>query len=211
MSTAGRLHRVLGRAFRRLPGDRRGAAATEFGLVIIPFSMLMMGGLELAHEAYLRSVLSGAVQDVARRAAVQSPSFTATGSTLEERVAASIRARVDPVAPGATYLVEPENFFDFSGIGKPEKLVNDRNGNGRYDSGDCFQDLNSNNSYDTDAGRAGIGGANDVVFYRVTVTMNRLFPVTGLFGWSNRFSMVTETAVRNQPYATQTVPPTVCV
>src|SRR5690606_34947836 len=94
----------------------------------------------------------------------------------------------------------------------PEKLMTDINRNGRYDEadGDCFADLNENGEYDVDTGRAGIGGANDVVFYQATLTMPRLVPLHGFLGVPPTYHLSAETAVRNQPYAVQATPPVVC-
>lgn len=200
------------RFFRRLGRDRRGATIVEFALVAMPLCVLVMGGLDLGHQSYIRATMQGALTDAARRAAVQDPQFNASGSTTEERVRNTIEAQLDKIAPGANYTISQANFYDFSGIGNPEKLMNDVNGNGQYDAadGDCFADLNENGEFDTDAGREGIGGANDVVFYTAEITMPRLLPVAGLIGFSPNYEMSVSTAIRNQPYGTQKTPPVVC-
>lgn len=192
--------------------DQRGVSAVEFALLAVPFFTILMGGSDLAHSAYVKSQLQGALSDSARLASVQDPGFTAAGTSLEERIENTVKAQVDPVAPRATYTIEISNFYDFSGIGNPEKLMTDVNANGSYDAADndCFEDLNENGSYDTDTGRAGVGGANDVVFYRATLTMPRLFPVAGWLGLSNTTSLEASSAVRNQPYADQALPPVLC-
>jgi hypothetical protein len=104
------------------------------------------------------------------------------------------------------------NYYDFSGIGNPEKLMTDVNGNGQYDAadGDCFSDLNENGKYDTDTGRDGLGGANDVVFYQARIVMPRLLPVAQMLGFPANYDMTVSTAVRNQPYGTQKTPPVLC-
>ena len=197
---------------KRLAREERGATLGEFAMVALPLSMLIMGGLDLGHQSYIRATMQGALTDAARRAAVQDPQFTASGSTTEERVRNTIRAQVGKIAPGAEIDIAQSNFFDFSGIGNPEKLLRDVNGNGQYDAGDgdCFEDLNEDGQYDTDAGREGIGGANDVVFYTAEITMPRLLPVAGLIGFSPNYEMTVSTAIRNQPYGVQRTPPVVC-
>ncbi len=192
--------------------DDQGVAATEFGLIAIPLIVLLMGGLDLGHQAYTQSLLAGSLNDAARRASVEDPTFTASGSTLEERIENTLRLQVDRVAPKAKYDVSIQNYFDFAGIGKPEKLLTDVNGDGLFDEddGDCFEDLNENGEYDLDTGRTGVGGSDDVVFYEVRVTVPRLFPMAGLIGLDENMTAYAEAAVRNQPYATQAVVPTVC-
>jgi Flp pilus assembly protein TadG len=197
---------------RDLVRDRRGVTAVEFGLIALPLSGLLMGGIDLGHQAYIRSVMQGALADAARRASVQDPQFTASGATTEERVTNTIKNQLQAITPGATITVTESNFYDFSGIGNPEKLMTDVNGNGQYDAsdGDCFSDLNENGKYDTDTGRDGVGGANDVVFYQANIVMPRLLPVAKLLGFSPNYEMSVATAVRNQPYGTQKTPPVVC-
>ena len=49
-----------------------------------------------------------------------------------------------------------KNYYEFSGVGKPEKLTTDHNSNGQYDEddGDCWEDVNDNENYDLSAGRS---------------------------------------------------------
>lgn len=197
---------------RRLYRDGRGVTAVEFSLISLPLSMMLMGGFDLGHQAYIRAVMQGALTDAARRASVQDPQFNAGGATAREQVTNTIKDQLKAITPGAAITVTESNFYDFSGIGNPEKLMTDINGNGAYDAadGDCFSDLNENGKYDTDTGRDGIGGANDVAFYQANIEMPRLLPVAKLLGFSPNYEMSVATAVRNQPYGTQKTPPVVC-
>ena len=197
---------------RVLKRDTRGVSTVEFALISIPFFVILLGGSDLSHHAYVRSQLQGALADSARRASVEDPAFAAAGTTLEERIENTVKERVDPIAPGAEYTITISNFYDFSGIGNPEKLLTDNNGDGVYDAADddCFEDLNGNDQYDLDTGRSGVGGANDVVFYHALVTMPRLFPVSKLLGGSGTITLDASSAVRNQPYADQALPPVLC-
>jgi Flp pilus assembly protein TadG len=197
---------------RRLRADRRGVTVVEFGILAMPLSMLLMGGIDLGHQAYIRAVMQGALTDAARRASVQNPDMAASGATTEEQVTNSIKDQLAAITPGATITVTESNFFDFSGIGNPEKLMTDVNGNGEYDAADddCFSDLNENGKYDSDTGRNGVGGANDVAFYQANIDMPRLLPVAKLLGFPANYQMSVATAIRNQPYGTQKTPPVVC-
>jgi Flp pilus assembly protein TadG len=197
---------------RRLRHDERGVTIVEFGIIALPLCVLLMGGFDLGHQAYIKSVMQGALTDAARRASVEDPQFASEGSTTEERVANSIKSQLRAITPGAAITVTESNFYDFSGIGNPEKLMTDVNGNGAYDAedNDCFSDLNENGKYDTDTGRDGVGGANDVAFYQAHIVMPRLLPVAKLIGFSPNYDMTVATAIRNQPYGTQKTPPVVC-
>lgn len=200
------------RSIAPLARDARGATLTEFGFVLVPLCVALMGALDVGYEAYVRSVLQGVLNDVSRTAAVEDPIFEAEGDTIEERIEAAIEERVNRIARNATYDIEATNFYDFSGVGDAEKLTTDQNGNGEYDEADedCFEDFNENGEYDTDGGDEGVGGADDVANYEVTLTMPRLLPMAGLIGMSPNYNIVARAAVRNQPYADQDVPPTVC-
>lgn len=195
----------------RLGVDESGAALVEFALILTPMLVLLLGGVDVGYQAYLRSVLQGALYDVARSGSMETLSFDCDGDTVEERIGCALRERSDVVARGATYEIEMSNFYDFSTVGRSERLVTDYNGNGRYDAGDCFVDLNQNGAFNLNAGRVGVGGADDVVFYRVTLTMPRLLPMPELLPFPPNYEIVAETAIRNQPYARQSTPPTICV
>ncbi|WP_435200435.1 TadE/TadG family type IV pilus assembly protein [Qipengyuania sp. 902] len=196
----------------RLSRDETGATAVEFALLLTPFLVMLIGAMDLGHQFYMRGVAQGALDDVSRRASVEEPNFIASGSTLEERVENTLKLQINNVAPKATYTITQKNFFDFNGIGNPERLVTDVNGNGQFDNADadCWEDLNENGTYDLDSGRVGVGGANDVTFYSVRVQHPRLFPTPELIGFSDTIDFTVETAVRNQPYANQSTPPVLC-
>lgn len=198
------------RGLHHLAGDTRGATLVEFAFILVPLSVLLLGGLDLGYQSYVRSVLQGSLNDVARAGSMEAPELTCTEGTVEQRIRCSIETKVNSIARNATYDIEMTNYFEFSGVGRSEKLVTDHDSNGVYDEGDCWEDLNENGQYDTDAGRDGVGRADDVVFYDVTVTMPRLLPVGGLLGLPNEYTIAAQTAIRNQPYARQGVPPTVC-
>jgi len=203
--------RSLRAGFARMAGDESGAALTEFALILTPMLVLLIGGIDVGYQAYLRSVLQGALYDVARSGSMEAPTLACDGETVEERIGCALRKRSDIIARGATYEIEISNFYDFSTVGRSERLETDYNRNGSYDTGDCFVDLNLSGDFDLDAGRVGVGGADDVVFYQVTLTMPRLLPVPELLPFAPNYELSAETAIRNQPYARQATPPTICV
>jgi Flp pilus assembly protein TadG len=49
------------RSFRRLIRDRRGISAVEFAILSPVMMMMLMGFFDLAQQAYIRSVLQGAM------------------------------------------------------------------------------------------------------------------------------------------------------
>ncbi|MDA9918541.1 pilus assembly protein [Erythrobacter sp.] len=196
---------------QQLRKDSRAMAATEFGLIAFPFSVLLLGAFDLGYQNFLRVQMQGVLNDVARTATVQNPDFTATTGTLEERIDSELKNRINLVARGATYTIEQTNYYEFSGVGRSEKLVRDVNGNGQYDMAeDCWEDLDGDGMFDDVAGRDGVGGADDVVFYEVNVEMPRLLPMASLIGLPTNYDITARAAVRNQPYGDQVVPVVEC-
>ena len=198
---------------RRLRRDQRGATIIEFAIISGPMLLLLMGGLELGYDSYVRSTMQGALNDAARTAAVEFPIINVPGSTVEEQVENLIEEQVHNVAPNARITVTQKSYFDFSSIGDPEKLMTDNNGNGQFDAvdGDCYEDANGNGSYDTDAGKTGNGGADDVVLYTAHVSAPRILPLDGFLpGVGPTIEYSLQTAVRNQPYDQQATAAVIC-
>jgi hypothetical protein len=197
-------------AKRRLAGDEGGAAISEFGLLLLPMCLFLIGSLDMGMEIYYKSLLQGAVNDVARSAIVESPSLTGDSSMqLEDKIKAAIKARVGTLVPNPTWDIKLQSYYDFSGARKPERYT-DTNKNGKYDKGECFIDTKVNGVYDTDSSSNKRGGADDVVFYEVNMKAPRVLPVTKLFGASGDYDLTVKTAVRNQPYSDRAPPNSVC-
>lgn len=197
----------------RLKRDEKGATIVEFAFIVGPMFLLLIGGLELGYNSYVRSTMQGALNDAARTAAVEFPIINVAGNTVEEQVENLIKGTVQHVAPNADVKVTQKSYFDFSTIGDPEKLMTDNNNNGQYDDddGDCFEDANGNGTYDTDAGKTGNGGADDVVLYTASVTAPRILPIHAFLpNLGSEIKYTLETAVRNQPYDQQETASVIC-
>jgi len=180
------------RAFRHLARDERGSPGLEF-ILVLPAALLVMLGLgDLTYQAYLQSVLTGAVQKAGRDGTIQG-SNTAT-------VDQSVKNAVLAVAPKATLVSSRVNYDNYSAVA-PEPYT-DSNHNGVHDTHECFSDVNGNGQWDTDPGSTGQGGASDVTVYKMTMTYQRLFPAW-LVGWSSTETISAATYLKNQPYATQ--------
>ncbi|WP_310531714.1 pilus assembly protein [Novosphingobium sp.] len=180
----------------RLSHDRRGATAVEFALILPVLLMLVLGSFELGLAQYLRSVLEGAMQQAGRNSSLQS------GPASQGQIDAFVRAQVQAVFPGASVEFARSNYSTFSDVSAPEDFT-DSNANGRYDSGECYVDLNDNRRWDSDRSKSGQGGANDVVLYTATVTYTSTLPVAGL-GLSPVQRLTSSTTLRNQPFSSQT-------
>lgn len=193
-----------------LLADKSGVTVVEFALLLVPLCAVILGFMELGYQSYVRSLLQGALNEVARATSVENPRFGDVNLPLETRVENRVRERMSVLTRSGTYRFRLSNYQSFAGVGQPEALVTDVNGNGRYDQGDCWQDANPNRAFDLDAGRSGIGGGDDVVFYEVDLTLPHLLPVERFVGLPNEFMVSARTAVRSQPYAGQRQPEVLC-
>ena len=190
---------------RRVVSDDEGNSAIEFAIVAPVLILFLIGFLDFGHWVFIRSTAAGALEGVARSAGVGGAGVDPTSFQN------AVEAQIKSAAPAATFVWDPRNYYQFSGIGKPEKLITDVNGNGRYDPGDCWQDLNPNGVYDTTPGEAGIGGADDIIYYKMTVTFPPLVSLGGFipFLGANHTSTLT-TIVRRQPFGAQETPAIRC-
>jgi len=186
----------------RLRRDRRGATILEFALVILPFMMILMGVFDFAYRGYVSSIVEGTVNRAARLATVGNK----TATQIDDFVTNELRH----FSPSATITITKKNYYQFSGVGKAEKLTSDSAPIGSWNTGDCYEDLNNNGKWDVVAGRDGLGGSDDVVYYQVDYTFPRVMPTGGLFGWSATQTVSARTIMRNQPYGIQAVPTVKC-
>lgn len=188
---------------RALAADAQGATLVEFGLVAMPLSIIIMGIADMGYQSYLNAVTKGVLDRAARAASVGAMTSTQLDSFVDQEMVAIVSKQ-------ATITKVKKSYYNFSRIGKPEKILTDTAPIGTYNSGDCFEDINNNGTYDTDTGATGLGGADDVVYYQVSVSMPRLFPMAKLLGWPDNQTASASAIIRNQPWTNQTSPPKVC-
>ncbi|HMG47879.1 MAG TPA: TadE family protein [Allosphingosinicella sp.] len=180
-------------SLRALGGDARGATIVEFAIVVPVLAMLLLGTLDLGYRSYVTSIVQGALHEAARMATV--------GGVSTSQIQTHVQNRLHEFSRNATITTTTRSYSDFSGVNVPETITQDTAPVGTYNSGDCFQDANGNGTYDLDRGRGGLGGAEDVVFFEVTMTYPHIVPVGTLLGWSNNVTVRQNTVLRNQPYA----------
>lgn len=189
----------LRRHVARLIGDLRAVTALEFAFVLPPFLFLFMGGSEVCYQVYVQSLLDGAIQKAGRDSSLQG------GAQQTAALDAKVLREVRTVA--ATAVIDSstrKTYSTFSAI-KPEKFT-DANNNNRYDSNECFEDVNGNRAWDADPSRDGQGGANDVTLYTLTIRYPRLFPVAAIMRWDRDAVLTAKTLLKNQPFASQVTP-----
>lgn len=182
---------------RRLRRDDRGVTALEFALAAPLLLLIMAVLIELGLAYYLQTVLVGTINAAGRASSLQNAQTTS--STIDSQVT----ARIHHVIPWATVSFDRNNYSDFTNVGEPEDYT-DTNKNGQYDLGECFNDANANGVWDADMGKSGLGSANDVVVYTVTVSYTPLFGFSSMLGLPSMMHASSSTIMRNQPFATQT-------
>lgn len=188
---------------RKLRQNSSGATLMEFGLVAGPLMMILLGIMDIGYRGYLDTLAKSKLHEIARQAT--------TGGLTEAQIKQAVEDGLDPVLlSDANVDVEVVSYFDFTSVGKPEKITIDNNDDGALDSGDCYLDANGNDTFDVDFGTTGTGGPDDIVNYTVTITSPRLFPLAKLIGGENNITVTNSTALRNQPFGAQNTIPEIC-
>lgn len=183
--------------FRRFCRDDRGTAIMEFALTAPLFLLVLMGLFDYSWQMYAKQVLQGAVSDAARAATLE-------GSAADQTALdTAVREKVQNVYRDANVTFVRKAYESFDDIGDPENFT-DEDGDNSYDTGECFEDVNANASWDSDRGSAGNGGAEDVVLYTVSMNFDRILPVWRMMGQPQYTTLTATTVLRNQPYNTST-------
>lgn len=183
--------------------DQRGATLVEFAIIAMPMFVMMIAMFDLGFREYISIQVQAALDQAARQVTVGT-------TTTVAAIKSSVTTQVQTILPGATVTVVPSSYNSFSSVGKPEPITTDTAPLGSYNAGDCFTDLNGNGTWDSDSGLGGTGGSDDVVYYTATVTYRQILPIKQMLGWSATETVTSTTLMKNQPYASQPDPATVC-
>lgn len=185
------------RMARGLARDKRGTAFMEFALAAPLFLMLTLGGIDYCWQLYGQQVLQGAVNIAARSSTTEG--YINNTAALD----IAVRNKVRTVFKNAQVDFSRRAYESFTEVGKPEPFT-DKNGNNRYDSGECFEDMNGNANWDTDRGNTGNGSSDDVVVYIASMKYDRILPIWRMLGQPQEKTLYATTVLRNQPYSTNT-------
>ena len=185
----------LGGVLQRLRDNSRGVTVIEYALISPVFLTLLMGGMDVAQEAYALSLLNGATQKIARADTIQNANTSTNNATVLQTLA--------PVLPNVTVNSVRQNYNDFADIGRSEKW-NDTNNNGLCDNGETYVDENSDGHFSTDVAESGNGGANDVVVWTVTATYRPMFYAPFVSRIAGTRTLKSVAIKKNQPFAAQT-------
>jgi Flp pilus assembly protein TadG len=176
----------------QLREDRQGVAAIEFAILAIPLFVLIMGGIEFGFMMFSKARLGGALQQAARMATTGN---TETNGPDGEKIDAMVRAKLK-VTGGAIVDVEKNYYDSFDQVRKPEE----KDSAGTIPPY-CWTDINGNQRWDQDPSRVGLGGANDIVNYKVTLKYPVLFPLlTKTATGSSDVILTGQAALQNEPF-----------
>ena len=182
------------RLLRRLRHDARGSYVIEFALLSLPMMTLLAGGVEIGYYAYAKAHVEGALRQVAREAT--------TGTSTAEELDTLLKSKIDLlITPHVT--IEKRSYTAFSDVNQPEPLVSDAEPlGGTPGTGDCYVDINNNDRWDEDRGAGGLGGAEDIIYYGVSVDYPMLFPAFGstLGGTGGKMKVDANAVLKNEPY-----------
>lgn len=187
--------------FRAIGRCVRGAALMEFALVLPLMLMLILGGVELGHTMYVKSILIGKLQKAARDMSLEGAANASTITDIETAVTSGVRQ----VMASADVTYDARSFHDYRDAAHRPEEFGDANHDGVCNNGEAFVDSNGNGQWDADGSREGRGGAKDVVMLTATVTYHR-FGLGRFLASDPNVRLEATTLLRNQPSTTQSQP-----
>lgn len=182
------------RAWRKVAKNDKGSTIVEFGLVAPLVLAIVLGIVEFSGVSFAQTLLEGGAGQASRFGILGS---APDGSSRESTIRGIIRDNAFGVIDANDVRVETLTYGSFGAIGQAEPFL-DANGNGSFDEGEGFQDINGNGTRDEDQGRAGAGGADEVVLYRLTYEWDIMVPIFRPF-FGDQVVLQAATAVRNEP------------
>ena len=188
--------RLLKTFVSKLRRNNDGSAAIEFSFTAPLLIMTIVAIMEFSMILFLNASLEGSLRDAAR---FGSTGYQPAGVNREDVIIQKIQSATLGLVPIDASHVTALAYTDFSEVGQPEPWIDDNPANGSYDVGEAYTDVNGNGQWDADMGTPGLGGACDVVVYRVHTEWRLLL---GLLASTigNPISLDASTAVRNEPY-----------
>ena len=177
---------------RSITRDARGVTSIEFALLALPLFTLIMGSIELGVEMFAKARLEGVMREAARMAVTGDQAANGKdGAKIDAYVTAQA-----PIVKGAKVDILKESYDSFDQVRKTEKKDSDRT-TAPY----CFEDVNANMRWDENPSRSGLGGADDIINYKVTMRYPALFPlVTSVVTGNSMVTLTSQVTLRNEPF-----------
>ncbi|TFI58671.1 pilus assembly protein [Sphingomonas parva] len=181
------------RIFSSLRKNERGVTAVEFSVLALPLFVLIAGSIEFGVNMFAKANLDGTLREAARMSTTGDPAITGQNGEL---IDAFVRKRA-AIVGNATVEIDKKFYDRLDQVGQPEKKLS-----GGAAPPYCWEDVNGNRRWDLDPGRAGTGGAEDIVNYRVNLSYPALFPlITNMVTDKDRLTLSSQISLRNEPFA----------
>lgn len=187
----------------KLKRSERGATLVEFAAVFPIFTVMLLGGFDIAYQQYAQSVLDGEVAKAGRDSALETGSAGATQTAIDTKV----REAVQSVTPNATVNFTRKSFSSYSRVASPGEPFIDGNANGTCDNGESYEDSNRDGDRDAEGSVTGFSGAKDAIVYTATASYPRIFPMATLVGWNSNVTISSATMLKIQPFNSQAAVP----
>ncbi len=177
--------------------DNKGITAVETAFVLPLLLVIVLGGLELGMQSYMRALMDTAMEKAARDLTLPSAADPAIRDQINEKVTQLMKTTI----PQATTSFSLTYVDRFSRVTNPSEDFIDTNGNRICDNGETFMDVNGNGYFDTDATASGWGKAEDVIRYSVTVSYPRLAPLPDALGLGDTVTLTSQKFLRIEPFS----------
>ena len=196
---------IKAKTMKTIVRNQAGVTSIEFAMISLPMFMILMGSLEFGIQMYQKTRAETVLREAARMAVTGDVTITGTdGEKIDNYVRSSLMFTKD------TKVDITKKFYDrFGDVGQPEKKLDNR-----VDAPYCFIDINENQKWDLDPSRKGLGGADDIIQYRVDVTYKPMFPlVSNMVTNGEPLHVNAQTTIKNEPFAgnINAQPQTCCV
>ncbi|MEE4350756.1 MAG: TadE/TadG family type IV pilus assembly protein [Pacificimonas sp.] len=197
--------------FRRFRRDERGSYVVEWGFLAVPLIGLMVSSIEFGFQSYANARMEGTLRQVSRLSGtgriVGDTSLCATpdactDTEVKEAMRAFVEDELDDL-PNARVAINVLSYSDFTSVGDPELIergVGNETETGNPVNGDCWIEVNNNDSWDSDIGLTGTGNSEDVVYFEVEVRYDRIFGLSAALSGSDQAVLTSTTTIRNEPY-----------
>lgn len=183
---------------RRLLKNAEGITTLEFALVAPVLLTMVFGIVEIGVLLFTSMVIESAVSNTSR---LGKTGYTGTNISRQQTIMNMLTTSSKGMLDMSKVVITTKSYSNFDKVGDPEPYT-DLNNNGTRNSNEPYNDINGNGQYDTDMGKAGLGGADDVVVYTVSYPWQIMTPVLQqLMGTNGTYTLSSRVVVKNEPYA----------
>lgn len=180
----------------------KGTTVVEFAIVSMLLFTVLFAVVEFSMYSLAGVLLEGSMREASRFGIT---GYSSGGVSREDRITQIVNSTTLGLinTSDASYKLDVLVYPSFACIGKPEPWDDDPpagNGNGQYDAGEPYNDINGNGKHDDDVGLSGAGGPGDVVLYHVTYNWPLWTYLATLIGGDDgTLPLQASMAVRNEP------------